>query len=145
LYIQPVVASRAAAAEIARDCFAARARRLDRVLARIYDGALRSEGVTGAQLGMLVAISLAGPTSAAWVGRRLELEKSTVSRTLARLEEAGWITTDGGLRITPRGTALIERCHPLWRQAQKEAAAVLGAPATRLLSAIPVLTKGDES
>ena len=32
-----------------------RARRLDRVLARIYDGALRTEGVTGAQLGMLVA------------------------------------------------------------------------------------------
>jgi DNA-binding MarR family transcriptional regulator len=137
--------SKGAAAEIARDCIGSRARRLDRVLARIYDGALRGEGVTGAQLGMLVAISLAGPTSAAWVSRRLELEKSTVSRTVARLEEAGWITTDGGLRVTARGTALIERCHPLWRQAQKEAAAVLGGPATRLLSAIPVLTKGDES
>jgi DNA-binding MarR family transcriptional regulator len=94
---------------------------------------------------MLVAISLAGPTTAAWIGRRLELEKSTVSRTLARLEEAGWVASDGGLRVTPRGAAVIERCHPLWRQAQKEATAVLGAPVTRLLSAIPVLTKGDDS
>jgi DNA-binding MarR family transcriptional regulator len=125
--------SKSAAAEIARDCFASKARRLDRVLTRIYDGALRSEGVTGAQLEMLVAIALAGPTSAAWAGRRLELEKSSVSRTLARLEEAGWITSEGGLRVTPRGTALIERCHPLWRRAQEEAGAVVGAPATRLL------------
>jgi DNA-binding MarR family transcriptional regulator len=140
-----MAANKSAAAEIARECLASRARRLDRVLARIYDGVLRDEGVTGAQLGMLVAITLAEPTTGAWVGRRLELEKSTVSRTLARLEEAGWITSDGGLRVTAQGAALVERCHPLWRKAQKEATAVLGAPATRLLSAIPLLTKGDDS
>jgi DNA-binding MarR family transcriptional regulator len=126
-----MTSSKTAAAEIARDCFASRARRLDRVLARIYDGALRGEGVTGAQLGMLVAISLAAPTS--------------VSRSLARLEEAGWITSDGGLRVTPRGAAVVERCHPLWRQAQRDAAAELGVTVTRMLSAIPVLTKGDDS
>jgi DNA-binding MarR family transcriptional regulator len=132
-----MAARKGAAAEIARECLASRARRLDRILTRIYDAALRDQGVTGAQLEMLVAISLAGPTTAAWVGRRLELEKSTVSRTLARLEEAGWIETDGGLQVTARGATLVERCHPLWRHAQDEAAVVLGAPTARLLSAIP--------
>ncbi|HLK91971.1 MAG TPA: MarR family winged helix-turn-helix transcriptional regulator [Polyangia bacterium] len=124
------------AQEIASDCLASRARRLDRLLSRIYDGALRGQGVTGAQLGMLVAIELGGPTTAAWVGRRLELEKSTVSRNLARLEAAGLVDGRDGLRVTARGAATIRACHPLWRRAQKEALAALGAPTTRLLAAI---------
>jgi DNA-binding MarR family transcriptional regulator len=135
LYIQPVTARHPEAQEIARDCLASRARRLDRLLARIYDGALRAEGVTGAQLGMLVAVELAGPTTAAWVGRRLELEKSTVSRNLARLEAAGLVDSTDGLRVTARGAATIRACHPLWRRAQEQALAALGAPASRLLAA----------
>jgi DNA-binding MarR family transcriptional regulator len=86
---------------------------------------------------MLVAIQLGGPTTAAWVGRRLELEKSTVSRSLARLVTAGLVETAGGLRITARGAALVRACHPLWKQAQREAARALGAPERRLLAAVP--------
>ena len=58
LYIQHMPTRNAEAQEIARDCLASRARRLERMLTRIYDGALRGQGVTGAQLGMLVAIEL---------------------------------------------------------------------------------------
>jgi DNA-binding MarR family transcriptional regulator len=129
--------ARTEAAEIARDCLASRARWLERVLTRIYDKAVREHGVTAAQLGMLVAIELAGPTTAAWVGRRLELEKSTVSRNLARLEAAGLVETAPRLKVTPRGSALIRVCHPLWRKAQEQAATAIGAHATRLLSAMP--------
>ena len=93
------------ALEIARDCLASRARRLERLLTRIYDDALRPHGLTGSQLGMLVAIQLSGATSAAAIGRRLNLEKSTVSRNLARLAAANLVDTAKGLRITPRGTA----------------------------------------
>ena len=127
------------AAEIARDCLASRTRRLDRLMARIYDGALRGQGLTGPQLEMLVAIELGGPTTAAWVGRRLELEKSTVSRNLVRLVAAELVETDDDhrLRVTARGAALIRACHPLWRRAQKQAEAALGIRAARLLAAIP--------
>src|SRR6187397_2708577 len=78
LYIQRMgtAAAKREALDIATGCLASRVRYLDRQLARIYDGALRSHGVTGAQLGMLVAVALAGPTTASWVGQRLELEKS---------------------------------------------------------------------
>ena len=127
------------AAEIAQDCLASRTRRLDRLMARIYDGALRGHGVTGPQLELLVAIQLAGPTTAAWVGRRLELEKSTVSRNLARLLAAGLVEANAErrLQVTAAGTALIRVCHPLWRRAQKQAEAALGARVARLLAAIP--------
>jgi DNA-binding MarR family transcriptional regulator len=125
------------ALEIAEGCLASRARHLDRLLTRIYDQALRGQGITGAQLGMLVAIELGGPTTAAWVGRRLELEKSTVSRNLARLVAAGLVETTDGLAITARGAALVRACHPIWKQAQREAARALGAPERRLLAAVP--------
>jgi DNA-binding MarR family transcriptional regulator len=125
------------ALEIADACLASRARHLDRLLTRIYDQALRGQGITGAQLGMLVAIQLAGPTTATWVGRRLYLEKSTVSRTLARLVEAGLVEADGGLRVTARGAAVVRACHPLWKKAQREAARALGAHELRLLAAVP--------
>lgn len=125
------------AAEIACDCLASRARHLDRVLARTYDGELRPQGVTGSQLGMLVAIELSGPTTPARLGRLLELDRSTVSRNLARLADTRLVKLSGGLRITPRGSALIKTCHPLWKRAQQKATALLGAPSSRLLAALP--------
>jgi DNA-binding MarR family transcriptional regulator len=124
------------ALDIATNCLASRVRTLDRVLGRIYDGALRSHGVTGAQLGMLVAVALAGPTTPTWVGQRLELEKSTVSRNLARLRAAGLVSDEDGLRVTPRGDVVIRAAYPAWRQAQRQARAALGAQPLRLLSAL---------
>ncbi|HXU63142.1 MAG TPA: MarR family winged helix-turn-helix transcriptional regulator [Polyangia bacterium] len=118
--------SKELAAEIATQCLASRVRRLERTVSRIYDGALRGTGITGPQLAMLVAVELAGPTTAAFVGARLNLEKSTVSRNLARLATAGLIETDGGLRITARGSATIRACHPLWRRAQQQLRDALG-------------------
>ncbi len=125
------------AQEIASNCLAARARHLERTLARVYDGALRGTGVTASQLGMLVAIELGGPLSASALGRILDLEKSTVSRNLARLAAAGLVETADGLRITARGSDTIRACHPLWRRAQRQAAAALDAPHLRLLAALP--------
>jgi DNA-binding MarR family transcriptional regulator len=125
------------AREIARDCMASRARHLDRLIARIYDGALRGHGVTGSQLGLLVAIELSGATSAAVIGRRLDMERSTVSRNLARLVAAGLVDTADGLRITARGTATIRACHPAWRTAQRQATAALGPLRSRLLAHLP--------
>ena len=135
-------ADRRDALEIATECLGSRVRYLDRLLARIYDGALREHGVTAAQLSMLVAIALAGPTTPAWVGRRLELEKSTVSRNLARLRAAGLVIADGGgLRVTPRGAALIRAAHPAWRRAQRQARLALGPQSLRLLSAVDPMAR----
>ena len=96
-------------------------RRLERRLTRIYDDALRAHGLTGSQLALLVATQLSGKTTPAEVGRRLDLEKSTVSRNLARLASAGLVDVSDGLRITPRGAAAIVACHPAWRDAQRRA------------------------
>ena len=122
------------AAEIARDCMATRVRGLERKLTRIYDEALRDHGLTGSQLGMLVAVQLCGTTTAATVGRILDLEKSTVSRNLARLAAAGLVDVSDGLRITARGAAAIAACHPAWRAAQRKARAALHPAEGRLIA-----------
>jgi len=126
---------------MSHDCLGSRARRLERVLTRIYDGAVRDQGVTAAQVSMLVAIELGGPTNAAWVGRRLEIEKSTVSRNLARLLAAGLVEDADGLRVTARGAAMIRTCYPLWKRAQQQAQALLGPDAAKFLSAIETRQK----
>ena len=113
---------------------ASRVRRLERQLTRIYDDALRGHGLTGSQLGMLVAIQLSGKTTAAVVGRILELEKSTISRNLARLAAAGLVDPSDGLRITARGAAAIAACHPAWRQAQRKARRALHPAEGRLIA-----------
>jgi DNA-binding MarR family transcriptional regulator len=125
------------ALEIASDCLASRARRLNRLLTRIYDDALRDQGLTGSQLAMLVAIQLSGTTNASAVARLLDLEKSTVSRNLRLLGAAGLVDASDGLRITGRGAAAIIACHPGWRIAQRQASKALHPTQRRLLANLP--------
>jgi DNA-binding MarR family transcriptional regulator len=128
--------SKELAAEMATDCLASRVRRLERTVSRIYDGALRGTGVTAPQLSLLAAVELAGRTTPTFVAKVLDLEKSTVSRNLARLADAGLIETDGGLRITSRGAATIRGCHPLWRRAQQQLREALSPRELQLIAAL---------
>ena len=125
-----------AAREIAGECLALRARHLERTLSRIYDRALRGVGVTASQLSMLVAIALMPAPTAAALGERLDLEKSTVSRNLARLAAAKLVDTRDGMRLTARGATAIRAGHVAWRKAQNQARAQLGARQLALLSSL---------
>ncbi len=111
-----------------RDCVAMRVRQLNRRITRLYDAALRPHGVTTAQLNVLVALALMGEARAVDVAATLALEKSTLSRNLARMIERGWISataevTGAGqqLRILAAGRELVERAMPAWQAAQRQA------------------------
>lgn len=109
-----------------------RARVLARVVAKIYDDALRPFGLKSTQLNLLVGISLSGPVRPGALARWFELEKSTMSRNVARLVEQGWVRVDEEdgrsqtLTLTKKGAALLERVRPAWERAQTEAAERLG-------------------
>jgi len=121
-----------AARRIAGECLAMRSRRLSRAVTRIFDGALRPLGISAAQLSLLVMIQKCGPVSPAVVGQKLDIEKSTLSRNLQRLEHAGLIqerVEGSGKRatLTAAGRRMLADAYPLWREAQREARGLLGS------------------
>src|SRR5205823_8159797 len=96
---------------IASECLSVRVRSLARVITRIYDAALARHGVSTAQMNLLAAIAVSGGARAADLTRILEMEKSTLSRDLQRMEQLGWIRFQGASRgravtLTPAGSRL---------------------------------------
>jgi len=122
-----------AAARIAGECLATRVRLLNRTITGIYDEKLRPLGLTAGQLNVLAMIAGRSPVSPGDVARRLNMEKSTVSRTVGRMHRNGWLDVTRGdagrsqaLTVTREGLALIEASVPSWEEAQVRARALLG-------------------
>jgi DNA-binding MarR family transcriptional regulator len=108
-------------------------RLLNRTITGIYDDALRPLGLTSGQLNILVFIARRGPVAPGEVARRLNMEKSTVSRNIERMRKNGWLlvtTADPGrgqnLLLARQGKALLEKSLPAWDGAQARAREVLG-------------------
>jgi DNA-binding MarR family transcriptional regulator len=124
------VAAIDAARTISQECLAIRARRLQRGITRIYDGALRAHGLSVAQLGILVVVALKGQVQPKVLCQILDLEKSTLSRNVALMVTKGWVEAEAAgrsqiLRLTQSGAALLARARPAWEGAQREALARL--------------------
>jgi DNA-binding MarR family transcriptional regulator len=121
------------------ECLATRARRLNRLVTRIYDEETRPLGITVAQGNLLVGVALAGPVQAVHLGRALDLEKSTVSRNLKLLADRRWVTRGPAIEITAAGRHMLERIYPAWQRAQDKVKARVGAGA---LAALDTITRG---
>ncbi len=124
---------------IAEQCACIRTRQASRALTRLYDDALRGAGLQISQLSALVAVALYGEAGATIgeLAATLVLERTTLTRNLRPLEEAGWIrvtrsAADARARIvllTRSGEAAIERAMPLWQRAQRRVADAVGGRA----------------
>ena len=118
---------------IAEECIAVKLRLLTRAVTKIYNQALRPHGLTVSQMNILVAAYYIGEAKQQDICRALHLEKSTLSRDLARMRERGWVSESPGddgrsslLRVTAHGGKLLQKAFPAWRQAQQQATALLG-------------------
>ena len=118
---------------IAGECVSVRLRLINRVISAIYDRALQGHGLRVSQMNILAAVAALGPVPRSDLAARLCLERSTLTRDLARLVDRGWIEeiptagrSRGALRLSADGEALLERVGPDWEAAQREAMARLG-------------------
>jgi DNA-binding MarR family transcriptional regulator len=142
---------------IAEECVAVKLRLLTRAVTRLYNRLLRLYALTISQMNILVAISSLGEARQADVCRILDLEKSTLSRDLARLRDRGWVDSVPGedsrivrLKLTALGRRLLERATPAWEEGQRQATALLGSAeiaafgraAERLQTGLPVSRVG---
>ena len=127
---------------VARNCIAVRLRLLNRVVTNFYDDALRPLGLKISQLNILIVTAKLGLARPAKVCELLQLDTSTLSRNVERMRESGWLEIvpeeDGRMhpfRLTPQGTALLEKAIPAWEEGQRRAAELLGDEGVALLKA----------
>jgi DNA-binding MarR family transcriptional regulator len=125
---------------VGNECLAGRVRRLSRVITNIYDHALKPFGVKINQASILVFLAAKGDSSPGDLGKRLQMEKSTVSRNIDRMRKNGWVENvvkntgpEQLLRITPSGQLLLIESHSQWKDAQAKALALLGEEGAQAL------------
>jgi DNA-binding MarR family transcriptional regulator len=99
---------------IATSCIAGRLRLLNRVVTNLYDDALRPFGVRLSQGNVLAVTAKLGVARPAEVCDILELDTSTLSRTVDRMVANGWLEIvpeeDGRsqpFRLTSEGRKLL--------------------------------------
>ncbi len=115
------------------DCLCFGARLAARRLTEFYDARLAPHGVNLPQFGLLAAIGAMRDGSISDIARRVQLDPSTLSRTLRPLDEMGLIEMfqdPANLRVrrvklTPEGKSTVRKAAEAWSAAQEEAAAVI--------------------
>jgi len=114
-------------------CACATIRRASRAVTQLYDGWLRAHGIEGPQFALLALLDRLGPCSQATMGRRFDLDKTTLSRNLKLLKQRRWIAFAAGsdarerrVKLTAIGKRRLAAARPAWRSAQDELRAALG-------------------
>jgi DNA-binding MarR family transcriptional regulator len=116
-------------------CLCAQTRRVDRLLNRIYDDALRPLGINVLQKSLLTNIGRhPGGIDFARLSDLLAMDRSTLTRNLTTLESSGYVHVSPGTRdrrkrvveLTDAGRAAVDASEPLWRGAQRRVVDTLG-------------------
>ncbi|WP_429811394.1 MarR family winged helix-turn-helix transcriptional regulator [Ensifer sp. B1-9] len=121
-------------------CYCALLRKATRRVTSLYDDALQPIGINLAQFSLLRHIERDEPISMTELGRKIELERSTVSRNVKVLEGMGLVETGSGkdqreavVELTENGRRILEDGAPLWQGAQDRIEAQLGTDAAAQL------------
>src|SRR5579862_6558389 len=77
-------------------CACANLRRADRVVTQFYDAVLRPIGLRATQFTLLQALAAAPEISQKQLAELLEIDSTTLTRTLAPLRRKGWLHAETG-------------------------------------------------
>jgi DNA-binding MarR family transcriptional regulator len=116
------------------DCVCYRLRRVARLAAKTYDGALKPTGLRNTQFALLVSLNALGESSIGALSDGLATDGTTLTRNLKVLVRRGLIENvaadDARLRIV-RVTELGKKTYlaalPLWHAAQKQVLEAVGS------------------
>ncbi len=134
-------------------CFCANLRRASRAVTRVYEEEFRSAGFTGAtQYHVLTVLGRAGSVRQQDLGVLLDLDETTIARTLKPLFQKGWLQHEEGkdrrekwITLAPSGRQQLEHARPAWDRAQTRLKKVLPAGMWDLLiESLPTLAECGE-
>lgn len=126
------------------DCYCTQFRRSANALTSIYDEALRPVGLKITQHTLLRGLDRLGSATYNEIAAELSLDKTTISRNIKLLIDAGWVevSSDDDARyklatLSPSGKRVLKEAEPHWRAAQtqveKELRKYLKGPARNVL------------
>ncbi|WP_165585434.1 MarR family winged helix-turn-helix transcriptional regulator [Roseococcus sp. SYP-B2431] len=123
---KPLTADNAADActAIRMECLAFAARRTANLISRAYAARLAPFGLEPSQFGVLIVVATGEADSARELADRLGIERSTLTRNLTRLLDAGLLVGVPGkgrritYRLTATGRARLAEALPAWQEAQ---------------------------
>lgn len=117
-------------------CTVFRLRKLTRRVTQHYDACLAPAGLRVTQFSLLSILLNSPPLTMLALARRLEMDRTTLTRNLKPLVAARYVETVAGndartreITVTAKGRSVWNEARPLWRRAQNEVIAALGAEA----------------
>ena len=123
------------------ECLCGNTRMAARALTALYDAQLAPSGLSSSQLAVLWCVIGGEPLAMGDIARHLVMDKTTVSRNVAALVEAGFVAVRAGedarvrtLASTARGRRAFRAAMPLWEAAQARVVERLGE--TRFADAV---------
>jgi DNA-binding MarR family transcriptional regulator len=120
-------------------CTCFKLRKLTRAMSRLYDHHLATVGLKTTQYSVLVNASRAA-LPVAELADLLGVERTTLTRNLKPLMDAGWLELKPGtdsrqriVTITEEGRAKVKLAYVAWRRAQTEFETLMGRDTVRAL------------
>ena len=116
------------------ECLCLASRRAARAMTRLFERQLRPHGIRATQFTALVALTTSGPLSIGGLAKAIGVERTTLTRNLARLEARGWVEIAGAaadarsriVSATQHGRDMLAAALPAWQRAQGAAQATIG-------------------
>ena len=115
-------------------CFCLASRQAARKITRLYDSYMQKSGIRATQFTILSQLMLRGEMPIGKLADILGMERTTLTRNLALLEQRKWVSIKPGddprsrmIGITAQGRGIVRRGFPHWSQAQAHVGKLLGA------------------
>lgn len=119
---------------IAATCAGYNLRRASRAVTQHFDHALAPVGLRTTQFTLLGALAIAGPVTTNALAVGLVMDRTTLTRNLRLLRDAGLVEAHPGrsgrevrFTLSDEGRDALARAIPIWREAQDSIVAAFGA------------------
>lgn len=115
-------------------CLCLHLQRAARAVARRFDAALRTHGLTNGQFSLLMALNRPEPPAMGNVAALLAMDRTTLTASLKPLARRGLVEVmvdsadrrSRRLALTASGRILLAAAHPIWERTHAEIECVLG-------------------
>jgi DNA-binding MarR family transcriptional regulator len=126
---------------VQRGCTCFKLRSLNRRVTAVYDRALAPAQLRVTQYSLLAQLRRLGGASMSALADAMEMDRTTLTRNLKPLLEAGWVEVAPGdqdarvrtVRLTTAGETQFQTARAHWRRAQADVNAAIGAADLSLL------------